>query len=51
MKKTVDDKGKIYAKYPNDYIVRGSFYQIRKKYSKQCREFKQDLISKIDSLH
>jgi hypothetical protein len=25
MKKTVDDKGKIYAKYPNDPIVRGSF--------------------------
>lgn len=55
MKKTVDDKGKIYAKYPNDPIVSGSFYKIRKEYSKLCkrkyREFKQDLISKIDSLH
>ena len=27
------------------------FYKIRKEYSKLCREFKQDLISKIDSLH
>jgi hypothetical protein len=26
MKKTVDDKGKIYAKYPNDLIVRGIFF-------------------------
>jgi hypothetical protein len=26
------------------------FYKIRKEYSKQCREFKQDLISKIDSV-
>ena len=35
MKKTVDDKGKIYAKYPNDLIVRGIFFYKKVNYVKE----------------
>ena len=54
MRKTLDYKGKLYAKYPNDPLVRGSFYKFRKKYNKLCKfkrkRYKADLIDKLDNL-
>ena len=54
MKKTLDYKGKLYAKYPNDPLVRGSFYKFRKNYNKLCKfkrkRYKADLIDKLDNL-
>ena len=55
MKYTLDSKGKQYAKFPSDPIIRGSFYKLRKEYSKLCklkhRQFKEKLIEKLDNLH
>lgn len=54
MKKTLDYKGKLFAKYPNDPLVRGNFYKFRKSYSKLCKykrkKYKSDLIEKLDNL-
>ena len=54
MRKTLDFKGKQFAKYPNDPIVRGSFYRYRKLYSKLCKfkrkQYKANLIDQLNNL-
>lgn len=51
----LDQKGYLYAKYPNDPLIRGSYYKFRKKYVKACKrkrnEYKTDVISKLEQLH
>ena len=55
MRYSLDNKGQIYAKFPNDPVIRGSFYILQREYSKVCkkklREFKRDLVEKLDNLH
>ena len=55
MRYSLDNKDKIYAKFPNDPVIRGSFYKLQREYSKLCkkkfREFKRDLVEKLDNLH
>ena len=36
MRKTLDHKGKLLAKYPNDPFIKGSFFKYRKIYGKSC---------------
>lgn len=54
LRKKVDYKGSLYAKFPNDPIIRGSFYKTQKEYSKLCKkkrqEFKKAIIDKLDNL-
>ena len=54
MRKTLDHKGKLFAKYPTDPFVRGNFYKYRKSYSKLCKfkrqKYKSDLVDKLDNL-
>ena len=54
MRKPLDYKGKLLAKYPSDPHVRGKFYKYRKMYSELCktqrRKYKADLIDKLDNL-
>ena len=54
MRKTLDHKGKLFAQYPTDPLVRGNFYKFRKGYSKLCKyklkKYKSDLIEELDNL-
>ena len=54
MRKTLDHKGALLAKYPNDPFVRGNFFKYRKMYCKSCKcqrkKYKADLIEKLDNL-
>ena len=55
MRNRVLNYGKIYSKYPNDPAVRGHYYKLFREYSKlrkyKQRQYKQDLLAKIESLH
>jgi hypothetical protein len=55
MRYSLDNKGKVYAKFPNYPVIRGNFYKLQREYSKLCkkkfREFKPDLVEKLDNLH
>lgn len=54
MRKTLDTKGKLLAKHPNDPLVRGNFFKYRKRYSKMCKfkrkKYKADIIDRLDNL-
>jgi hypothetical protein len=48
-------KGWLMAKFPGDPIVRGRYYRSLKEYRKnckrECRQYRQDLINKLNNLH
>ena len=54
MRKTLDAKGRLYAKNPNDPMIRGNFYKYRKIYSKLCKfkrkQYKAHLIDQLNNL-
>ena len=43
--------------FTNYSVIRGSFYKLQREYSKLCkkkkkfREFRRDLVEKLDNLH
>ena len=55
MRKQLISKSNLYSKYPNDPLIRGSFYRFRKSYNKLCKQkrktFKRCIIEKLDNLH
>lgn len=48
-------KSKLYSNFPNDPIIRGSFFKFHKIYSKCCKQkyksFRTSVINKLNSLH
>ena len=54
MKKIVEEKANLMKMFPRDPIVRGSFFKFNKKYAKsrkkKKREFKQNILNKLDTL-
>ena len=54
MRKALDLKGKQFVKYPNDPVVRESFFRHRKLYSKLCKykrkQYKANLIDELNNL-
>jgi hypothetical protein len=48
-------KSKLYSKFPNDPIIRGSFFKFRKLYNRCCkqkyRNFRTTIMNKLDTLH
>ncbi|CAC5391155.1 unnamed protein product [Mytilus coruscus] len=54
MRKELDHKSKMLAKYPKDLIIRGNFFKFCKLYGKKCklqyRQYKLDIIQKLDNL-
>ena len=48
----LDQKGHLYAKYPSDPFIRGSYYKFRKLYVKSCKrkrkEYKGHVIEKLE---
>ena len=55
MRRKLDQKGFLYAKYPCDPFVRGSYYKFRKLYVKLCKrkrkEYKGQIVEKLEQLH
>ena len=55
MRRYLDQKGHLYAKYPSDPFIRGSYYKFRKLYVKSCKrkrkEYKGHVIEKLERLH
>ena len=55
MKQDLIKKGQLYSKHPCDPIIRGSFFKLRKLYSRcskqKYRKFKTDIMNKLDNLH
>lgn len=54
VKRQLEDKAYLMSKFPNDPLVRGSFFKMNKKYAKlrkkKKREFKQSILDKLDNL-
>ena len=55
MRKECLRKSALYSRYPNDPIVRGSFFKFRKLYSRcckrKCKEYKATLIEQLDNMY
>ena len=55
MRKELFRKSDMYSKFPNDPIIRGSFFKFRKLYNKnckkKCKEFKSSLITQLDNMY
>ena len=43
MRYSLDNKGKMYAKFPNDPVIRGSLYKLQREYSKLCKKSLENL--------
>ena len=47
-------KSSLFSRFPNDPIIRRSFFKFRKLYSRSCKckfkEFKSSLIAQLDSM-
>ncbi|CAG2209397.1 unnamed protein product [Mytilus edulis] len=54
LKNNLNDKEKLLQKYPFDPVIRSSFFSLLKHYrktrKKKIRDFRQDLIDKLDNL-
>ncbi|CAC5384665.1 unnamed protein product [Mytilus coruscus] len=54
MRKELDHKSQMLAKYPKNQIIRGNFFKFRKLYGKKCKlqyiQYKLDIIQKLDNL-
>ncbi|VDI01592.1 Hypothetical predicted protein [Mytilus galloprovincialis] len=54
LKNNLNDKEKLLQKYPFDPVIRSSFFRLLKHYrktrKKKIRDFRQDLIDKLDNL-
>lgn len=57
LKKSVDEKAFLMLKLPKDPMVRGSLFKLNKKYAKtrkkkkkKKREFKQNILTRLDEL-
>ena len=54
MHKELVRKSVSYSKYPDDLVIRGSFFKYRKMYSHACKKkkqaFKRNILEKLDNL-
>ena len=54
MHKELVRKSVSYSKYPDDPVIRGSYFKFRKMYSHACkkkkRAFQRDILEKLDNL-
>ena len=53
MLKALVRKSVSYSKYPDDLVIKGSFFKFRKMYSQACkkkkRAFKMNILEKMDN--
>ena len=55
MRRMLDQKGQLYARFPNGPHVRGAYCKFRKQYVMVCKQkrrtYKSEIIGKLEQLH